>query len=112
MEREIRQCSSMILNLENLEKEHSLLTENVLKRDNKINIEWIYFSSGKNVICELNGEPCSLYSKGFSGIEYHYLKGCPSIAEGNSKGLVVKYKIKNIKRGTMLNSIEIKRVGK
>jgi hypothetical protein len=107
LEIEVQQCSSMILYLKELS---SSLSERLLKGNTKINIGEIYPISEEDVICESTGKPCPLYDRGKylhspNNIDYHRLDWCPS-----SEDSVVKYNLKYIKRGAMLDSIEIERI--
>jgi hypothetical protein len=113
LELEIRQCSHMMLDSENLKNSWIYLSaENVTKiEDTKAphhtsevidTRELLHISE---VICEITGEPCVFYNPGNANINYHHLGRCPSSEES-----VKKYKLKGTKEGPMFHVSNMERV--
>lgn len=107
LEIEIRQCSSMILNLENLEKPFWINPNDNTKR----NIGMLNLKSEKDVLCRFTEKPCVLYTLGdvSSGsspyINYSHLDWCPS-----SEDSIRKYKLKGRKKGSLFYTSKIERI--
>lgn len=109
LEREVRECSHMILKTENLKKPFWI---NPNPNDNtKIEIGVLDLKSEEDVICELTKKPCILYNPGvathrlFPHIAYYYLKRCPS-----SEDSIKRYKLRGKKIGSLFYTAEIERI--
>jgi hypothetical protein len=114
LEIEVRQCSSMIFNLEKLKKPFWL---NWLRLPQlKKTIGELEFQSERDVICKRTKKACVLYkelkseSPDLRCINYINLNRCPSIVEKSSKEIVVKYRITSIKNKDVFPVYKIKQI--